>query len=318
MTVLHRLPILFALLCLTALPARAEAPRVVASIAPLYGLAAAVMDGVAEPRLLLPQGASPHHHALRPSDSAALQDADLILWIGPLLESALTRPLSNLGAGDRALTMLEISGLPTLPLRGGHGAAHDHAEDSHADHGDAEHAHAEHGLTDPHIWLGPQQAIIMAKALAERLSRIDPAHADQYRDNAASFAARIDMQREAAAQRLAAVRETRYVLAHDSLRYFEAAFGLAPLGSLSDGHDAPISAARLRSLTKAVSNEGGVCLFVESGGGNALSEALAEESRLRIAEIDLLGTRLTLGPALLPELLSQLAADIADCLAASP
>ena len=70
----------------TAEPAE---PKIVASIFPLYSLAAGVMDGVGEPTLLLHDGLSPHDFALKPSQASLLQSADLLLWVGKNLEFPL-------------------------------------------------------------------------------------------------------------------------------------------------------------------------------------------------------------------------------------
>ena len=82
------------LLCLApAAPAQTRAgPEVVASIAPVHSLVARVMQGVGEPYLLLPPGASPHDHALRPSDAAALQRAALFGANVPQLEHVSRSP----------------------------------------------------------------------------------------------------------------------------------------------------------------------------------------------------------------------------------
>ena len=70
--------------------ARAEPPRVVVSIQPLHGIVAAITGETASPLLLLPGTASPHGAALRPSQAAALAAAELVIWIGPGLESTLS------------------------------------------------------------------------------------------------------------------------------------------------------------------------------------------------------------------------------------
>ena len=57
-----------ALFAAAAMPAVA-APKVVVSVAPVHSLVARVMQGAGTPHLLLPPGASPHDHALRPSDA---------------------------------------------------------------------------------------------------------------------------------------------------------------------------------------------------------------------------------------------------------
>ncbi|MEE8545627.1 MAG: zinc ABC transporter substrate-binding protein, partial [Alphaproteobacteria bacterium] len=55
-----------------AVPALAEAPRVVVTIKPVHALVAAVMAGLGRPGLLIEGAASPHGYALRPSDARAL------------------------------------------------------------------------------------------------------------------------------------------------------------------------------------------------------------------------------------------------------
>ena len=66
---------LLTLSVLLALPARADAPRVVTDIPPVHGIVSAVMDGLGTPHMLLRPGGAPHDLSLRPSDAQALQDA---------------------------------------------------------------------------------------------------------------------------------------------------------------------------------------------------------------------------------------------------
>lgn len=59
---------------------------VVASIRPLAFIAAGIADGVTGTQVLLPDGASPHDYALKPSDLKKIKQADLFVWVGPELE----------------------------------------------------------------------------------------------------------------------------------------------------------------------------------------------------------------------------------------
>jgi zinc transport system substrate-binding protein len=65
-----------------AAPAAADVPRVAADIAPIHSLAAMVMGDLGEPALIVRPGASPHGYAMRPSEAGALQEADLVVWVG--------------------------------------------------------------------------------------------------------------------------------------------------------------------------------------------------------------------------------------------
>ena len=53
-------------------------PKVVASIKPIHSLVATVMLGIGEPDLIIKGAGSPHTYALKPSQAAALENADLV------------------------------------------------------------------------------------------------------------------------------------------------------------------------------------------------------------------------------------------------
>ncbi len=70
--------------------------NVVASIKPVHGLVAAIMDGVGTPALIVQGTGSPHHYALKPSQARLLQHADLVFWIGPNIETFLEKPIEGI------------------------------------------------------------------------------------------------------------------------------------------------------------------------------------------------------------------------------
>ncbi|AHM04519.1 Zinc ABC transporter, periplasmic-binding protein ZnuA [Roseibacterium elongatum DSM 19469] len=143
--------------------AMADVPSVAVDIAPIHSLVARVMDGVGEPNLILPPGASPHEYNLRPSEADALQNADVVIWMGDSLAPWMTSAVRVLAEGAGVLTLLEAEETTLLPFREGalfeahsHGDEdHDHDHDDHADddhdhedHADAAHDHDDHGHDD--------------------------------------------------------------------------------------------------------------------------------------------------------------------------
>ncbi|MEM7753046.1 MAG: zinc ABC transporter substrate-binding protein [Pseudomonadota bacterium] len=137
------------LLCTTAAAlalgtgAYADAPSVAVDIAPLHSLVARVMDGVGTPDLVIPAGASPHEHTLRPSEAAALENADVVFWMGEDLTPWMEDAVETL-AGDASVTaLLDADGTTLLDFReDALFEAHDHSD--HDDHGHEDHADAEH------------------------------------------------------------------------------------------------------------------------------------------------------------------------------
>src|SRR6056297_3500463 len=138
--------------------AMADVPNVAADIAPVHSLVARVMQGVGEPSLIVAPGASPHEYNLRPSEAAALQDADLVFWVSPDLTPWLDGAIETLVSDASVTEFLEVDGTAKLPFREGalfeahaHGdeghddqdhEAHDH-DDKHDGHDHDDHAHDE-------------------------------------------------------------------------------------------------------------------------------------------------------------------------------
>ncbi|MCB4457964.1 zinc ABC transporter substrate-binding protein [Leisingera sp. McT4-56] len=143
----------------------AEVPQVAADIAPVHGLVARVMQGLGEPALVMPPGASPHGYAMRPSEARALDQADLVFWLGEPLTPWLAGPLEELAGDAHRVELLAAEGTVVLPFREGarfeahvhdeehedHGDHDDHAgHEDHAQHGDGHDDHADHDGLEGH------------------------------------------------------------------------------------------------------------------------------------------------------------------------
>jgi zinc transport system substrate-binding protein len=288
-------PLWPAALWLAALPALAEPPRVVTDIPPVQSLAAMVMDGLGTPALLLDPGAEAHDYQLRPSQAAALQDAALLIWVGPEMTPWLERPAAARDDSAR-LSLLDA---PGTRLRGIGEGGQDQGEGR-----------------DPHAWLDPGNAEAWLRAIAERLAAIDPGNAAAYRANAAAAEARIAALDADLAARLKPVAGRPLVMAHDAYGYFAGHYRLNVIGTVALGDAAAPGAARLSRLRATIAAAGNACLFPEPGQPPAALAALAEGTGLRIgAALDPEGALLAPGPDLYPALMTGMAAAIRDCAA---
>ena len=332
---------LTALPLVLAAPALADVPRVAVDIAPVHALVAQVMSGVGVPDLVLPPTASPHAHALRPSEAAALQGADLVVWVGPELTPWLADPLGALAPNAARLGLLEVEGIRRLGFRDGasfeahdHGDADhddhahdapDHGGETHDDHAGHDHAHDDHAHDDhahdhsgidPHAWLDPANAALWLDVIAAELSRLDPDHAATYAANAATAQAALTTMQADIAARMASL-SGGFIVFHDAYHYFEARFGIEAAGaiSLSDASDpGPARVAEIRDLVAA---EGIACVFVEPQFNRGMVDAVFEGTGVRIGVIDPIGAMLEPGPALYPALLDAMAQSFEACLAPS-
>ncbi len=295
---------------LLSFPALADAPKVAADIAPVHALVARVMQGIGAPELIVAANASPHGYALRPSQARALQEADLVVWIGPDLTPWLEKPLRNLAAEAEVLTLLDAPETQVLAYRGGpnhdHGD-HDQDADGH-DHG------LEAGGTDPHAWLDPENARRWLALIAERLAAADPGNAAGYRANAAEGIAELEALEARIAARLAPLAAVPFVTFHDAYQYFETRFGLSFAGSVALGDATDPGPARLAALQREMQDRGVHCAFREPQFDDRRLRALTGNGGLTVAELDPMGSTLTPGPDLYPALLWQMAEAFAACL----
>jgi zinc transport system substrate-binding protein len=284
------------------------APRVVVDVAPVHSVVARVMTGVGKPELLLPPGASPHGYALRPSEAARLQAAELVVWTGPELTPWLAGPLEAVAPRARRVTMSAAPGVTVLPVRedalfGGHG---------HPD-GEAGHA-AGHEGGDGHIWLDPANAAAFADAVAAALAELDPGNGAAYAANAAAFgdeAAALVAEIDAA---LAPLRGRPFIVFHDAYQYFEVRFAISAAGSVALQEGVEPGAARVRAIRDRMRAGGVACAFAEPQFEPRLLDTLTEGTGVRTGVLDPVGAGLQPGPGLYPRLLRDLAADLADCL----
>ncbi|CAM3215939.1 zinc transport system substrate-binding protein [Paracoccus aminovorans] len=315
----HTLLFLSAALGATALPALAEVPRVVTDIPVVHSLVQQVMGTLGQPALLLAAGGDPHHYQLRPSDARSLQEADLLVWVGPALTPWLERPAADLAAKGNALALLDQPGTRRQDFAGG---AHDHDDDIHDhdhDHEGHDHAHGEeghhHSGVDPHAWLDPGNGAAWVQAIAQALSARDPEHAATYAANAEQAAAGIaalDGELQAA---LAPAKGKRFVVFHDAYGYFTSHFGLEPAIAVSLGDASTPSAARLKAIRAEIGAEGAACAFPEANHDPRLIAAVTEGSAVRSGgALDPEGSAAAPGPGLYAELLRGMAGTLADCL----
>ncbi len=297
----------------------AELPRVVASIQPIHSLTAMVMEGVAEPALFWRGSESPHTASLRPSDMRKLAQAQLLVWVGPELETALEHVLEG-AQPEAVLTLDALPGLWRLPVRvdsawAVEADAGKHAvETPAAQHG---HAHPPHEATmDAHLWLAPDNARVIVVAIRDQLVALDPAHAEAYRANTERALRRIEAVAGALRQRLSDVRTVPYLVFHDAYQYLERSFDLNAIGAVQLSSERAAGAHHLHLLRQRIQAKGVRCLFREPQFEPRQVRSLIEGGGVHVGVLDPLGANLPPGPEAWPQLLLQLGESLVSCLGA--
>lgn len=140
--------------------------KVVTSFTIIADMARNVAGDAAEVVSVTKPGAEIHGYEPTPRDLVRAADADLILWNGLNLELWFEQFLSNLGDVPSATVS---DGISPIPISSG----------------------SYEGKSNPHAWMGLENAQIYIDNIARALSEQDPENASTYAENAATYKAKL-------------------------------------------------------------------------------------------------------------------------------
>lgn len=321
--------------------AAASEIRTVVSINPIHGLVASVMDGIATPELLIKGADTLHGYQVKPSDAELSESADVIIWIGPTMESTLIPHIANLREKTAVIEVGEMHGLRLYETRehpeGAHGHRHEEHEEEHDAHGDEheeeheehgkeldthgdeheehedEHGHM-HGRYDMHIWLDTRNAKVIAAETAEQLAEIYPQHKERLTLNASRTIERLDALETELHSLSESFSGSPYVVFHDAYQYLEKMLELNNVGTIVINPEISAGAKRLAELRETISETGASCVFKEPQFDPNAVEIVAEGTDLKISTLDPLGADVEPGPNAYFDILRNIVLSLKDCL----
>ena len=309
--------------------------KVGVSIKPIHSIVSAVMEGVGSPFLIVEGSGSPHTYNLKPSQAQKLQDANIIFWMGNQLEPALTKPIHNIARDAVVINLLKTQDLITWQIRetdsfekhdhdehhseheNEHGhKEHGHKEHGHKEHGHKEHGHKEHGHEDPHIWLDPVNAKILARAVKHRLIEIDPLHAHLYTKNTLMLENKLDQLLVNIEQQLHLIEANNrnFIVFHDAYQYFEKRFGFSAVGSVTISPEIMPGAKKIVDLRNKIAHHRVHCIFSEPQFQPKIINRLVEDTDVNVGILDPLGADIPNGQELYHTLIKNMAASFLNCL----
>ena len=226
------------------------ATQVVTSIKPLELLVLAVAEDNAQVTNLVPPGSSPHTYTMKPSQRRALQNADLVFWVGPQLESFLSRLLAGEELQSRTVAL-----------------APEEADDDGHNHEEADHHHDAHGHdhegTDPHVWLDPALALEMATRIKQSLAELPDADTAQLDKRLGEFREKLAMAESKIREKLQPLANLSLFTYHDAFRRYAEHYGLEVAGVLTLNPEVSPGAWHMAEVQEQLRNANNPCLLTE-------------------------------------------------------
>ncbi len=264
-------------LCLCACGAEPAAPQgsaaltIVTTVFPAYDFARQIAGERADVILLVPPGAEAHSFEPTARDILTIRECSLFFcnggeseaWVEELLEGQELEMLAMLDCVD-ALEEETREGMQQV---------------REEEHGDEE----EGPEFDEHVWTSPVNAGKICTALCERLCRLDPEGAEEYRTNLEQYCAQLE-ELDAAFRRTVEQGSRRTVVFADRfpVRYFVEEYGLEYFAAFPGCADDTEPAARtVAFLIDRVRQEKLPAVFYIEFSNEKMADVICEDTGCR-------------------------------------
>ena len=214
----------------------------------------------------------PHFVEPKPSLMLVLNRADLLLHVGLELEIGWLPPLvlgsrnPKIQVGEpgnldcsRSIPVLDI---PTTKVDRSMGDIHPQG--------------------NPHYWLPPKNARILAKEIAQRLAQIDPEGRAAYDKNLASFNARVDAKEKQWAPMVRKMKGIRIATYHKSWTYVSQWLGMEEIGYVEPKPGIPPDPQHLARLIGVMKGDGAKLLLMEDFYNKSVASLVAEKAGAKL------------------------------------
>jgi ABC-type Zn uptake system ZnuABC Zn-binding protein ZnuA len=275
---------------------------VAVSIFPVYDLVRRVAGPDADVTLLLQPGHNEHTFDPTPKDIETAAHAKLGVMVGlgldPWMEKLMKEAAPTarvLKVGDRVPTLAIAEEAIGEDEEHGHDDDKDHGhekghDDDHEGKGGHDHGHDhEKGAQDPHVWLDPQRAQLIVRAIAEELGRVDSAHAIAYRQRATELDQSLSTLDKEAEDRLKSLKTRGFVTFHGSFQYFAERYKLEILAVIEPLPGSQPTEKVVKNVLDVVEKKKVPALFSEPQLDPRPAKVLAAEAKIPLGTLDPIG-----------------------------
>lgn len=246
-----------------------QRPLIITTIKPLAIIAKSAVGDNARVEYLQAAVQSAHEVSFPVSALNRIQQANLIIWIGDGFEARIAKPMALLSEVKR-LTVMELD-LLTAKKNQSEEVKKQVKEENKETDSDADHHH--HLSFDPHIWLNPDNANIVANSIQQRLGlAISPIMESA--------------QIEQLKAELEPYKNKSFLTHHDAYAHFYKAFGLEGGLSIRDASGASQGARSQYRLRQSAQEAGASCIFIEPQYADKDAKVIARELQLPLTILD--------------------------------
>ena len=246
-----------------------ERAQVAATTLPVWEFSTRLCTGtpITVTRLVTEQVSCLHDYSLNVRQVKAAEAAETIVISGAGLEDFLDGLLLNPSVIDAS------AGIDLL-------CGEEHEEEHHHEEG---HHHEE----DPHIWLAPENAKIMARNICDGLSSRYPQYAMAFETNLSQLLNELTVLQQYGEDTLSQLKCRDLITFHDGFSYFAEAFDLNIVEAVEEESGSEASARELIELITIVEEQSLPAIFTETSGSTSSAGVIARETGCGLYTLDM-------------------------------
>lgn len=243
--------------------------NVVVTIPVLKDLTEQVGQAHVKVKSLLSGYENEHTYSPKPTDLVAVRKARLLFEVGLGLEVWVASLVKN--AGSPSLRVVTTSQGVNL--------IHDGSDEHHDSHTQGSETLP---AGNPHIWMDPDNVVIMLQHITDALIEADPAHTHDYRDNQAAYLRQLDRLKHELFDRVGGLADRRFVAHHPAWPYLAKRFGFTIAATIQMHSGTEPSALHMQSLISKIRKEGLKVIASEIQLSQKIPNLLSKESQARV------------------------------------
>lgn len=246
----------FLLTACTATPV--QSGGVSATTAPVAQFASAITRGTDIPvtQIITDSVSCLHDYSLTVRQMQALEQSDVILLSGGGLEEFMEDVL------DSAETVVDCGAGISLRMTGD-------------------------GEPDPHIWLDPQNAMVMAENICNTLTEVYPQWEEVFRANTDDLLSKLQELDDYGRRTLADLSCRKLITFHDGFAYLAHAYDLDLLRAVEEEAGSEASAESLMEIIALVQTNSLPAVFTEVNGSTSAASVIKAETGVSVFTLDM-------------------------------
>lgn len=248
-----------------------ETAQVAATTLPVYEFTTRLCEGtdITVTRLVTESVSCLHDYSLNVNQVKSAEAAELIVISGADLEEFMEDILHGKPTVDAS------AGIELICPEEGH---------NHEDGDDHEGHHHE---SDPHIWLSPVNAGVMAANICAGLTQQYPEYADTFSANLEALTTDLQALYTYGQEELSSLSCRDMITFHDGFAYFADAFDLHILEAVEEESGSEASAQELIHLISIMEEHDLPAVFTEINGSVSAADVIARETDAEVFALDM-------------------------------